>query len=272
MEMENRQESYEEKISHNEDQLDGKAHNNEQNGNDPSPKHTLDDISEKTKAIQQKKKRKKRQKKIFKNIAKAISFIFFPLLIPVYGTLMLFNMKLFSYYPTQYVASARNTIFIFGIIFPCVMFVILKLFKAISDIRVPRKEERLIPFLVIGLCYLYCAYMLYHYAMPLWVINMILSVSIVIFLESVISQFWRISGHATSMGMLIGAIMVTSYCTYTNLCFLLCLFFVIAGIVASARLYLKRHTLAQLLVGFFFGLCSVILVSILNPGRIFRLF
>lgn len=229
-------------------------------------------LSEKTLAAQLEKKRKKKRKKIFKNIAKIISFIFFPLLIPVYGTFMLFSMKLFSYYPTQYVNSAKSTIFIFGIILPCVTFGLLKLFKTISDVRVPRKEDRLIPFLIIGCLYLVCAYMLYNLAMPLWVINMILSVSFVIFLESIISQFWRISGHATSMGMLIGAIMVSGYSTYTNVCLLLCGFFLITGVVGSARLYLNRHTHAQLLCGFFLGLVSVILVSFLNPGQIFRLF
>ena len=83
---------------------------------------------------------KKKRKKVFKNLAKAISFIFFPLLIPIYGTFMLFNMKLFTYYPIQYVHAAKTTIYIFGIILPCLSFIILKLFKAISDVRVPRRS------------------------------------------------------------------------------------------------------------------------------------
>ncbi|MBR3518929.1 MAG: phosphatase PAP2 family protein [Paludibacteraceae bacterium] len=213
---------------------------------------------------------KKKRKKIFKNIAKAISFIFFPLLMPVYGTFMLFNMKLFTYYPIQYVDTAKKTIYIFGIILPCLSFIILKLFKAISDVRVPRKEERLIPYICIACCYLYCAYLLYRNAMPMWVINLVLCVSFVIFVESIISQFWRISGHATSMGLMAGAIIVTGYCTYTNVCVTLCVFVFIAGIVGSARLYLKRHTDAQLIAGFFFGLLSVLFIAYVNPGQIFR--
>lgn len=212
---------------------------------------------------------KKKRKKIFKNVAKAISFIFFPLLMPVYGTFMLFNMKLFTYYPIQYVDTARKTIYIFGIILPCLSFIILKLFKAISDVRVPRKEERILPYICIACCYLYCAYLLYRNAMPMWVIDLVICVSFVIFVESIISKFWRISGHATSMGMMAGAIMVAGYSTYTNVCSTLIVYTFLAGVVGSARLYLNRHTDAQLLVGFSFGLLSVLLISYIDPGRLF---
>lgn len=244
-------------------QTEGNVHNGE-------GVFTLDKNPRKNMSKSQQSHKKKR-KKFFKNLAKAVSFIFFPLLMPVYGTFMLFNMKLFTYYPVQYVDTARKTIYIFGIILPCLSFIILKLFKAISDVRVPRKEERLMPYLCIACCYLYCAYLLFRNAMPIWVINLVLCVSFVIFLESIISQFWRISGHATSMGLMTGAIIVAGYSTYTNVCTTLSVFVFIAGIVGTARLYLNRHTDAQLLVGFLFGLLSVLLISYINPGQVFRL-
>lgn len=215
--------------------------------------------------------KKKKMKKVFKNIAKAISFLFFPLLIPVYGTFMLFSMQLFTYYPTPYIEKAKSTIIIFGVILPCIIFIALKLVKAISDVRLPKKEERLAPFICIAFCYLCCAYILFRCAMPLWVINLILSVTIVILIESVISVFWKISGHATSMGMLIGAIMVAGYHTYSNVNTTLIISLLIAGIVGTARMYLNRHTTGQIILGFLFGCACVILVSILNPGQIMRL-
>ena len=245
-------------------QMEGNAH-------EEGKRFTLDRDEPQHETANSQSSQKKKRKKMFKNLAKAISFIFFPLLMPVYGTFMLFNMKLFTYYPVQYVDTARKTIYIFGIILPCLSFIILKLFKAISDVRVPRKEERLVPYLCIACCYLYCAYLLFRNAMPIWVINLVLCVSFVIFIESIISQFWRISGHATSMGLMTGAIMVAGYSTYTNVCTTLSVFVFIAGIVGTARLYLNRHTDAQLIVGFFFGLLSVLLISYINPGQVFRL-
>lgn len=214
---------------------------------------------------------KKKRKKVFKTLAKAISFIFFPLLIPIYGTFMLFNMKVFTYYPTQYVHAAKTTIYIFGIILPCLSFIILKLFKAISDVRMPRKEERILPYICIACCYLYCSYLLFRNAMPLWVIDLVLCVSFVILVESIVSKFWRISGHATSMGMMTGAIIVAGYSTYTDVCTTLCVYVFLAGIVGSARLYLNRHTDAQLIVGFLFGLLSAILIYCIDPAKVFRL-
>lgn len=212
----------------------------------------------------------KKKRKNTRWIARIISFIFFPLLIPIYATLLIFDMKIFTYYPTPYVEAAQRTIVIFGIILPCVSFIILKVVKAISDIHLPRKEERVAPYLCIAFCYLCCAYLLYRNAMPQWVVDMTLSVSVMITLESIISQFWRISGHASSMGMLVGSITVAGYFTYTNVNTLFCILLLLTGIVGSARMYLNRHTAEQLIAGFLFGMGCVMLMAYLNPAQFFR--
>ncbi len=213
----------------------------------------------------------KRKRKNTRWIAKIISFVFFPLLMPIYATFLLFNMKLFTYYPTPYVTEAKRTIFLFGIVLPCVSFIILKVFKAISDLRLPRKEERVIPYLSIAFCYLCCAYLLLRAAMPLWVVNLVISVAFVISVESIISKYWRISGHASSMGMLVGSIAVSGYCTYTNVCPMICYFLLLTGIVGCARMYLNRHTSEQLMAGFVFGAASMVLMEFLNPAQLLRL-
>lgn len=212
----------------------------------------------------------KKKRKNTRWIAKIISFIFFPLLVPIYATFMLFNMKIFTYYPTPYVEAAKMTIFLFGIVLPCISFIILKVVKAISDWRLPRKEERVAPYLCIAFCYLCCAYILFRNAMPLWVVNMIISVSFMISTESIISRYWRISGHASSMGMLVGSIIVTGYCTYTNVTNTLCIYLLITGIVGTARMYLNRHTAEQLMAGFLYGAACIILMALLNPAQLFR--
>lgn len=212
----------------------------------------------------------KRKRKNTRWIARIISFIFFPLLIPIYATLMLFDMHIFTYYPTPYVSAAKTTIFIFGIIIPCVSFIFLKVVKAISDLHVPRKEERIIPYICISFCYLCCAYLLFRNAMPTWVVNMNISVAFVIFTESIISRFWRISGHASSMGLWAGTILVSGYATYTNVCTPFCIVLLIAGVFSSARMYLNRHTNEQLLVGFIYGMLSVVLIEWLNPAILLR--
>lgn len=212
----------------------------------------------------------KRKRKNTRWIAKIISFIFFPLLMPLYATLLLFSMRIFTYYPTPYVIEAKRTIFIFGIVLPCVSFIILKVLKAISDIRLPRKEERIIPYLCIAFSYLCCAYLLFRAAMPLWVVNMIITVAFVISTESIISKYWRISGHASSMGMLVGSIAVSGYCTYTNVCPMICIFLFLTGVVGCARMYLNRHTSEQLMAGFVYGAACMVLMEYINPAQLLQ--
>lgn len=213
----------------------------------------------------------KRKRKNTRWIAKIISFIFFPLLIPVYTTYMLFNMEIFKYYPTPYIKAAQLTIFIFGIALPCVSFILLKVMKAISDLHLPRKEERVAPYLCIAFCYLCSSYMLFRTAMPLWLVNMTISVAVVVATESIISRYWRISGHASSMGLWVGSVIVAGYCTYSNVSKTVCILLFITGIVGCARMYLNRHTSEQLMAGFVYGAAWVVLLEYLNPAQLFRL-
>lgn len=202
-------------------------------------------------------------------IARIISFTLFPLLMPLYGVCLLFNLSTFSYYPVQYIKESLICIILVCILIPFLSYYILEKTKIISSIQMIKKEDRIIPYAITSLSYLICAYLLY-FKMPLFVINILIGISIAILIDAIISKWWKISAHMTGIGGLISSIYAVSLITYTNSSILLSIAFICAGALAAARLQLKRHTPLQLLAGFANGYITIQLTSLFNWDIVLR--
>ena len=76
---------------------------------------------------------------------------------------------------------------------------------------------------------------------------------------TVLTFRWKVSLHAAGMGILTGFL----YMYYSQMLifpmWILVLAFLCSGIVMAARMYLKLHTLAQLIAGFAIGFVSLLL-------------
>lgn len=203
-------------------------------------------------------------------IAKILSFLMFPLFMPLYGIILLFKLELFSFYPAFYMKGTFLTIILLGIVVPVVSIYFLKKFNLISNIGLYKREDRIIPYVSIAISYLFASYMLYRLAMPLYVVNIAIGVAFATLVDAVVSLKWKISAHATGIGGLISAVVCICYWIHYNTPILLCILFFLAGLLCAARLWLGRHTPAQLVAGFFNGFFSVLLFSTLDVGQFFR--
>lgn len=203
-------------------------------------------------------------------IAKILSFLMFPLFMPFYGIILLFKLEMFSFYPAFYMKGAFLTIVLLGIIVPIVNLYILWRFNVISDYRVYKREDRVVPYICTAISYLFASYMLYRLAMPLYVVNIAIGVAFATLVDAIVSLKWKISAHATGIGGLISAVVCICYWIHYNAPVLICFLFLSAGVLCAARLWLGRHTPAQLIAGFFNGFFSVLLFSTLDVGQFFR--
>lgn len=203
-------------------------------------------------------------------IAKILSFLMFPLFMPLYGVILLFNLEIFSFYPAFYMKGTFLTVVLLGILVPIFSLYILWRFGVISDFRVYKREDRVIPYIFTAIAYFFVSYMLYRLAMPLYVVNIAIGVAFATLIDAIVSLKWKISAHATGIGGLIAAVVVICYWTHTNAPVFVCFLFLCAGVLGAARLWLNRHTPAQLVAGFFNGFLFVLLFSFLNFGQFFR--
>ena len=71
---------------------------------------------------------------------------------------------------------------------------------------------------------------------------------------------WKISMHMTAIGALCGFVFILGMKYLGEVINLLPILILASGILASSRLYLKRHTPAQVYVGYIYGATAVVCI------------
>ncbi|MGM0531517.1 MAG: PAP2 family protein [Bacteroidota bacterium] len=194
-----------------------------------------------------------------KLIAKIISIVFNPLLMPTYGLLILLNSETyFAMLPFH----AKKVIFIIVFITTCLLplaFLPLFMFQnLLKSFEMYTIKERIIPLATIGILYFIGYLIMYQMDVPSTLANILLAGAITIFLLFLITLRWKISAHMAGIGALTGTILAFSYTLETNLINFLLASIFIAGLVGTSRLILKHHTPPQIYTGFGLGLTVLV--------------
>lgn len=201
-----------------------------------------------------------------KFIANLFSVLFFPLFIPIYGALLLFSLTFFSFYPHHYIWGAYLTIFVFGTIVPLICILILYKLKIVSNMKLENSKDRFLPYFCSFISYYICAAILSKLAMPIYIPLLMVAVAVALFINAVISIWWKISAHMVGVGALLGGILCVGWKLYINPSFWIIAVIFVGGMVAAARLYLKVHTQGQIVAGFLNGILCTIIIPNLGIG------
>jgi hypothetical protein len=160
--------------------------------------------------------------------------------------------------------------FIFSILAPGLTLVYLKSKKIISNIEIDNKKERLIPLLITaGYClvlYLFFMFKSPNIYLPKYIYALPLSGFVTIGLFAWINFYTKISLHACGTGILTG--LIFAYCAnsiYFHFSLLMIAVFV-TGFVLSSRIYLNKHTLAQVIYGFSGSALIVFMINYFYPS------
>lgn len=191
--------------------------------------------------------------------ATAISWVFGPLLMPVYAIILIFGLSILYFVPTS--AKVWFTLFVFGlnVLLPGVLVLALKRFGVVSDIGLNNRTERFIPYLITLLCLAGTAWLLYSKAFPDWAVKFYIGAAVATLVVMLINFRWKISAHATAVAGLVALLLRLSHQPYVmpQEQTWLIIAIAVAGLTGSARLWLNRHTLAQVLAGYAVGFCAV---------------
>ena len=123
-----------------------------------------------------------------------------------------------------------------------------------------RKERRLVPYIISILCYFGCFFFMEYRNTPR-VISIILVAALVIqMICAFINIWWKISTHMAAIGGVAGAMIIYSIAFSFNPLWWLSIVILLAGMVGSARMILRQHSLSQVVVGFFVGLICAFFV------------
>ena len=189
-----------------------------------------------------------------KSIAHLISTIFQPLLMPIYGVMLLFVYTYFGVTYLQQFWLIITPAILFSFAIPAVLIFILFKIGVISDLSLKVRRERIYPYMITLLSYSVMIFFYYRMRMPIWFLMIMISSVAIMIVAILITLKWKISAHMFGVGGLIGGAMSVSYFVeHSNPYFMFMGLFIIAGLVGTSRLILKRHTLAQVIAGFLLG-------------------
>ena len=189
-------------------------------------------------------------------LARIISIIFHPILIPISGSLLYF-ISIPNHIPQEFALRILGIIFITTYIIPLLLLYFLKKVKLIQSFYLESINERKFPILFfIILSLLLGKLLLQTKVVDLLAISffgsaLALSTVYLLFFKEI-----KTSLHALGISGLIGFISFLSFNYKNNLLIILIILIVLFGIIASSRLKLKAHSLNEIFIGFSIGILS----------------
>lgn len=206
-----------------------------------------------------------RPEQLADNFSTAVSWLMSPLLMPVYGIVLVFMLTLYSYVPMG--VKLGFTLIVAGvtIILPMLTVLLLKHLGMVSEIGLNNQKERTIPYLITILCMGGTAVFLAMKGFPLWVVMFYAGGALAGLIEAIINNWWKISAHGAGVAGLVAMLVRMSHTPMVNPDVLTWLIVAVAcaGLTGSARLWLGRHTLGQVLAGYAVGFCSVYFLTMI---------
>jgi membrane-associated phospholipid phosphatase len=194
-----------------------------------------------------------------RTFANLISALFHPLMMVTYGVGLALSFTYLNVYPLPLRRMVFGVAFFTTSILPSMIIAVLLRTKVVSNAELTNRKERFIPYFIFILAYIACLYYLHRMRMPVWMLTGIAGACGALIMAVGINFFWKISAHCIGIGGLIGGVMGVAFVLQTNICFGFATLILIAGLVGTSRLYLGRHTPAQVYAGFALGLGCVFL-------------
>ncbi len=193
--------------------------------------------------------------------ARIMSMIFTPFYLPLVGLVALFLFSYMSLLPLAYKLPMLLTVYISTILMPSLLIHLYRRFQGWTSKELGRKERRIVPYLISILCYFGCFFLMEYRNTPR-VISIILVAALVIQMVcALINVWWKISTHTAAIGGVAGGLVVYSIAFSFNPIWWLAFVILLAGMVGTARMILRQHTLAQVVTGFLVGVvCALFII------------
>jgi len=186
-------------------------------------------------------------------LAKFISIIFHPVVIPTLGMVLLLNSGFyFSMLSWEAKRFILMVVFFTTSILPMLTVSILALNQRF-DINMNKSTDRIIPALASSVFY-YLGFVLLGRVSIFPVLKLYMLASILVIVALLIISFkWKISIHMAALGSLAGTFFALSFRKGMNPVYALLIIILISGLVGTARLALKKHDIWQIVAGYFLG-------------------
>ena len=187
--------------------------------------------------------------------AQWLSDVMSPILVPTYAAVLAFWVTPLRAVSESNRVIAAVLIFVITGMIPLVAIALLIKMGYVSDRAVSNRRQRALPMTIAAVCYVGAGLFLGSLGAPMWFRMFFYGAGVATLLDLIITFWWKISAHTTSMGGLVGMMFwfaITGMAD-VDVMIMISIGILLAGAMCTARLLLKRHTLGQTLAGFALG-------------------
>jgi hypothetical protein len=189
--------------------------------------------------------------------ARVISIIFHPLLIPVYGMVIILTAPtLYNFIPFDVKKILVLIMLVLDILLPLSLLPFFIHRNMISSWEITERKDRNIPLIISTMCYITTTYIFFRFPIPYFLKTYILAITFISLVSAGINFCWKISLHSVAAGALLALVMILSLKMYTPLSWFLIPVIIAGGLVMSSRLKLNLHNPVEVWIGYFTGVAG----------------
>lgn len=199
--------------------------------------------------------------RMMRKTSAVVSMLFNPYTLPVIGMLVLFSCSFLHILPTRFKLIVWGMTCVFTVIMP--LLGILLTYHFARDQKGEKKvHSRFTIFLLFAASYLCCLLLMNRLNIPSYISGLIRVPLVMIILFFVGGIKLNLSLYVGGAGAWIGSFIIFSAIFGYNPVWWLCVFILVTGLLATARIILARHTLIDVLLSFAIGLmCAILALS-----------
>ena len=186
--------------------------------------------------------------------AQVVSLVFSPFYLPLVAFLVLFFFSYLSYTSLPYSLGIIAMVYVFTILVPRFGIYLYRKVNGWTRHELGRKERRYVPYAISIASYATLLYIMDNLRMPRFTLGIVAGALTIQIVCALINPWLKISTHSAASGGVIGALMAFSFMLGFDPTFWLCVCIILAGMVSTARLILRQHSLLELGVGTVVGI------------------
>ena len=194
-------------------------------------------------------------------IAHTLTLAFNPFVIPLFGLLIIFTSPtIFRFISGDMKKLLFVIVFLNNGLLPFALFAYMKSKKMISDWLIYERAERMVPVFTSAVFYALTVYIIWRFNIPSFLKTYFIAAAVLSFFFFFVSLWFKVSIHSFCMGALVALVYVLSIKAKAPMAGYLIVTILLTGMVVSSRLWLKAHTVPEVVVGLLIGLIGTGLI------------
>ncbi|MBK7946078.1 MAG: hypothetical protein IPJ85_12595 [Flavobacteriales bacterium] len=201
-------------------------------------------------------------------MARLLSYLLHPLLMPTFTLWLALRIDphLAYFITPEDRWKVLMMVALMTIAFPLTSALLLMRAGLVSNLEMPRRQERIGPYAMSLMYYGMTAYLLARTPLHPMAFSLFIGAAIALLFTTLITLRWKISAHMVGIGGCLGAIVALGQAHALNAFAPIAAIAVVAGALGTARLLASDHSPAQVYAGTALGFVSVLTAMLLTPA------